>query len=381
MGKRELLLIAAFLIVGAVVYQSTAPPAGPNERRISFSGILDHIRREMRGNRANAETTRVTTHELAAGMNEVRVAGIYGELTITGEDRRDIEARFRVSSNGYDEAEARKYVELSQLKADRAGSALRLTSVFPTGGRQRAVLTLLVPSRLTVRVDQGAPRTTIANVGALEIPGIRGETTLKKIAGRVTVSHRGGRINIEDVASLKFTGRGSDATVTKVRGDASFSMQSGELSATAIGGPIDVEAQNAEITLKRLEESQGPLRVSATSGSVTLEGLRGEARIDGRNTEIDVVMSKAGAVAVYNEGGEPIELTLPPGGFAVDALVTDGRLTLPDDLRHQLSASGGDDDKEHRATGAVRGGGPTITLRANHGDITIRAREPSKTER
>jgi hypothetical protein len=381
MGKRELLLITAFLIVGAVVYQATAPPAGPNERSFSFSGIVEHIRREMRGNRANAEATRVIKHELGAGMNEVRIAGTYGELTITGEDRPDIEVRFRVSSNGYDEAEARRFVEQSELKADRTEGALRFTSVYPTGGRQRAFLTLLVPSRLNVRVDQGSPRTTVSNVAGLDMPGVRGETALKKIAGRVTVNHRGGRINIEDIATLKFTGRGSDATVTRVRGDASFSLQSGELTATSIRGPIDLESQNADITFRKLDEAQGPLRVNATAGSVTLEGLRGDARIDGRNTEIDIAMSKPGAVAVYNEGDEPIEITPPSGGFVIDALATEGRITVPDDLRSQLSMRGDEDGKERRANGSVRGGGPTITLRANRGDITIRAREIPKSER
>ena len=62
MGKRELLLIAAFVIVGAMVYQFTAPPAAPGERRFVPGQILDHVRRAMRGNRSSAEVVTKSTY-------------------------------------------------------------------------------------------------------------------------------------------------------------------------------------------------------------------------------------------------------------------------------------------------------------------------------
>lgn len=382
MGKRELLLIAAFVIVGAVVYQATAPPSGPNDRHISLSAIIAKVRREMRGNRANAEQTRVTTHELDAGLTEIRVTGSFAEVTITGDARRDVETRFHVTSSGYDDAEAKQLANETRLTVDRAGAALRLESKYPSPGRQRAHLTLLVPARLNVRVDQGTQRATVTNVASLEMAAVRGDTTVKKVAGRATISHRAGQLTIEDVGSLKLSGRGTEADVQNVRGEASFSMQSGELTTSSLRGAIDVDAQSAEVTMQKLEEARGPLRVNAVAGSVTLEGLSGDARVDGRNTEIEIAMSKPAAVAVYNEGGEPIDIVTPPGGFTVDALVTDGRLTVSDELRPQLSTSGGggDDDREHRATGAVRGGGPTITLRANHGDVTLRTKDSAKAD-
>ena len=376
MGKRELLLVAAFLIVGVVVYQATAPPSGPNERSFSISRILEHVRREMRGNRANAQETKVSTHELEPGTNEIRITGSFAELTITGENRKDVELKHRVTSTGYDDAEAKALVTetMGMLKVDRGGGALRLIAEYPRPGSQRAFLTVLVPAGITVRVDQGAQRTQVSNVANLEMT-VRGETTLKKISGKASITHRGGRLIVEDVAGLKLALRGSDATVTSVRGDASFSLQGGELNATSIRGPIDVEAQGAEVTFRKLEEAQGPLRITAVSGSVTLDGLKGDARVDGRETEIDVAMSKAASVAIYNEGDEAIELTLPPGGFVLDARVTGARLSLPDGLRDAITLTeSGTEDKEQRATGSVRGGGPTLTLRANRGDVVVRER-------
>jgi hypothetical protein len=110
--------------------------------------------------------------------------------------------------------------------------------------------------------------------------------------------------------------------------------------------------------------------------------LRTEARIDGRNTEIDVVMDRAVPMAVYNEGDQAIELTPPPGGYRLDVLAREGRLTPPELVRDLgLSITTSDDGKETRAAGAVAGGGPTITLRATRGDIVLRSRNTESTEK
>ena len=377
MGKRELLLIVAFVIVGAVVYQATAPPAGPNERSLSLSRIFDHVRREIRGNRGRAEITTVSTHELDPRTTDLQLSGGFQEVVITGEKRTNVEARLRVTSNGEDDANAKQLASETRLNPDWAGPSLRLAIKYPEPGQQRAFLTLLVPSRLAVRVDpgeagSGGQRTTVGNVASLEAT-VRGETMVKSIAGQVNLTHRAGRVSIEDAAAVKLKGRGSDVTVSNVRGDASFTMQSGELSAASIKGPIEADVQNADVVFKKLDDAQGAVRVNATGGSVTLEGLRGDARVDGRNTEITIEMSAAAAIAVYNEGDEPIEITTPPGGFVLDAISKEGRLNLPDDIRAAVAASAQDSEGEQHANGAVRGGGPTITLRANHGDIVVRS--------
>ena len=379
MGKRELLLIVAFVIAGAIVYQATAPPAGPNERGFSLSGVIAKVRREMRGNRSTAEETRVTTHELDPAANEIRISGSYAEMTISGESRSNVEVRIRITSTGYDDAEAKELVgeTYRRFKVDRAGGAFRLVSDYPEPGSQRAFVTIAVPAKANVRIEQGAPRTVITNVGSLEATGVRGEWTVKKVSGRTTVNHRNGRVVLEDVGALKLTGRGSDVTVSQVRGDASFSMQSGELRAAAIRGSTEIEAQNTEVTMRKLEGTKGPFRVNTTGGTVMLDGLESEARVDGRNTDIEIGMAKAATLAVYNVGNEPIRLTLPPGGFVLDAVAANGRVSLPDDLRGQVTASPEEADREHRAAGTVRGGGPTITLRSNHGDIRIGGREAS----
>ncbi len=380
MGKRELLLIVVFVIVGVVVYQATAPPPGPNERSFSLSKIIEAARREIRGNRAVAETTSTSTLAIGEEVTELRVVGFLTEVQITGEDRATIETSLRVSSHAYNETEAKQFANDTVLKTDRAAASVVMSVGYVKGrqtGRQRASLLLKVPSRLRVRVESRPDTLTIANVSGVEATNVGGNASIRKIGGRVTVVNRGGQLVIEDAAALKLTARGSDVTVTGIRGDASIAMeQGGELTATRLAGPLDVEARNAEIILDDLELTRGPIRVNAVNGTVRLKGITADTRVDGRNSELDVLMSAPAPIAIYSEG-EDVSLTPPPAGYRLDAVVIDGRIApeaLLDELglQHAIEA----ETKESRASGPVNGGGPVITVRATRGNLTLRARDP-----
>ena len=228
MGKRELLLIVGFILVGAVVYQATAPATGDG-RGFSFSRVVDALRREVRGNRASTEITRTSTEAIAAEVTEIRVLGWIAELEVVGESRPDVATSLRVRSNAYDNKEAQQYAEETKLVVDRAGNSLTLRIKYPEGrhtGRQWSYLTLKVPARLVVRTE-GIGKVGIANVGGVEMSNSRGEASIKGISGRTVVNHRGGTMSIADVGSLRWTGRNTDLTVTGVKGDTSILIEQG----------------------------------------------------------------------------------------------------------------------------------------------------------
>src|SRR4051794_30478875 len=110
MGKRELLLILGFAVVGTLVYQFTARPSAESSSHFSVNAVVDHLRQAVRGNQANAEVVTTETHALSAATTEIRIAFANSSesLTITGEDRSDVESELKVWSNGYDDAEAQR---------------------------------------------------------------------------------------------------------------------------------------------------------------------------------------------------------------------------------------------------------------------------------
>jgi hypothetical protein len=327
--------------------------------------------------------TRSSTIPIDREVTEIRIIEFLSEVEITGEDRADVEASLRVHSSAYDDGEAKKYADETVLKQDRSESSLTLAVGYVQGrhtGRQRAALTLKIPNRLRARIETRPGKLSITNVASVEATNSGGEATIKNVEGRVAITHRGGSMTIENVGALKLTGRSSEVKLEGVKADASIVMeQGGELRGANLGGPLDIECRNADVTLENLEATRGPIRVNAINGSVTMHGIKSETRVDGRNAELNIAMTGAAPIAIYSDG-EEVDLTPPPGGFRLDAVVVDGRMA-PDtafkDLGLEVTTDR--DNKESRASGAVRGGGPTITVRTTRADLTLR--EPGKTEK
>jgi Toastrack DUF4097 len=370
MGKRELLLVVGFLIAGAVVYHVSAPPPAPGEQSVSIGQLLENLRRHVRGNRASAELTTTSRYAVDTAVSELRVNSRTGALTIIGENRTDIEAELRAQSNGFDEEEAQRLVKETKLQFEGTGSRVVASIFYPRQGTQRALrLVMKVPARLQVILEASGGPVDVSGVAGVELSSTRGEARVRKIAGKVTGSHRGGELHVADCASLRLTTMGADVQIERVSGETSMNVRSGELRASDLAGTIDIDSQGAEINLDKLQKATGVLRVNAVAGSVHIKDLQTEARIDVRNADLDLVAERSAPLAIYSDGGGSVEITPASGGYQLDALATRGDLTLPEGTL-ETTTSG----EEHRAAGAVHGGGPALTIRSARADVTVRER-------
>jgi hypothetical protein len=373
MGKRELLLIVGFILFGAAIYQFTKPATAPGQRGFSISRIIDEIRREVGGNRANAEVVSTNNHPLSPTVSELRINITSAQITVVGEDRGDMASELRVRSTGYDDAEAQLLAKSTTLGVENLSESVIATINYPKPGSQRATLVLRVPSRLRIRVEPNIGRLEIGNVAGAEIVNARGETIIKGVAARVTLTHRGGDLTVDDVGSVRLNARGSDVRLSKVRGEAMLQLLAGDLRAGEIVGPLEIESNDTDVTLEKLGDVKGVLRVNAVAGQLTVRGLRSEARVDGRGSEIDVQLERPTALSIYNSN-EPIDITVPPGGFQLDAVAASGEITIAPSLQSEIAVSAAaEPEKEQRAAGKVNGGGPAITIRSTRGDIRVNA--------
>jgi hypothetical protein len=375
MGKRELLLVCAFVVLGAIVYKATARAPREGERRFSWSQLSQTVHRAVRGNRASADITSTFAHPVPATVNTLRLSAVPGDMVVVGEDRDDIVAELKVWSNGYDEAEAQKLAKEVFMKYDDGGAVVTAEVKFPAGGTQRASMSLRVPARLELRMaTQGVPL-DVRNLAAVDIAMSRSATTIRNVAGRVTIVHRGAELTIEDIGSLRLTtASGAEVTATKIRGETNLSLSGGEFHGRDIVGPIDIQASATDVVLEGLDHVSGMTRINATNGSVRIDGLRTEARVDGRSTDTTVAIAKPATVALYNDGNGDIEVTLPSdGGFRLDVAADGGRIDAVGGLPEVKGT-----EQQQRLTGDVRGGGPTITLRVASGDIKLKTKNDEK---
>jgi putative adhesin len=371
MGKRELLLIGGFVLVGILVYAVTAPEPAPDQQRFSIGKLIEGLRREVRGNRASAEVRSSRNVPLSPAIGEIRFETASATLAVSGEDRADVGLDLLVWSNGSDDADAKKYATETSLVVREVGRALVVSIDYPEPGQQRATLTVRVPKGLDVRVQQSRGKLDVGNVVTAEIADARGQVTVRGVSGRLVAGHRGGTLNIEQVGELKLSTRGSNVSLRDVKAQTSLQLQAGELRGSAIAGPLEVESNGTQIELDEWPAIRKPMRFSTIGGSLTIAGLASELRIDARDTKLDVAIAKPAPVEIYADGDLPMAITVPATGFDIEAVAIDGRLTVPEGFA-EVKTTG----NEQRLRAAIGGGGPKVTLRTSRGEITVRSRKP-----
>jgi hypothetical protein len=374
MGKRELVLIALFAAVGFVVYQVTAPPPPPGSQGVSLGGLFQKLKREVHGAREMAAADTQQSIAVDAAVRLVRINfPRSNDLTIVGSDRQDISVEMHVVARGFDQAEAKAAAAAAQITLDRAGDAVAIATVWPvpnqrSGSINQGTITINLPRRLLVRLEPHIGQLFIRDVAGVEAMGSRGETRVTGTAGHVLLTHSGGRLEVDGAASLRLTARNSNGTIKRVNGTTTLEVTGGELRVEEVIGPLDVEARNTELTLDAAKLTKPPFRFNGTGGRLRVQNLRTESRVDGRNVDIEVMLAAAAPVTIYTTG-EDATVSAPPGGYGLDAVATEGRLVLEDG---NLQPTG---EGEQRVSGAVRGGGPTLTLRGTRADVRVRKPE------
>jgi hypothetical protein len=326
MGKRELLIVAAFVCVGILAYEISAPPPRAGERRFSLSALRDAFRPRRGPAAARATVTHDGTWPAPAALAEIDIAGA-SAVVVTGEPRTDVAWTLAVDAQAADEAAARRNADQVTIGADEMGSILAIAVRAPRGVRQTATLTLRVPARLTVRVD-GARRTSVSSVAAVRLDATAGDANLERIAGAVTGTHRNGAITIADAESIALTLAGATATIDRTHGETAVDLRNGACQARDLAGPSTIDASNASVELTR---STGAARLTISGGSAAVVEPRGAVRVDARNAAVSATIDRAVPLTtIATGGGVRVTLARDPLPIAIDAVADPGTIVATD---------------------------------------------------
>jgi hypothetical protein len=364
MGKRELLIIVAFIAIGAIAFELSAPPA-PEGRGFSFARFFQNARRNIRGNAAVASTTLTGDLPIAATVTEVRLAGANRGVHVVGEERASIAYELHIESNGPDDATALEAAKRASLKQDDLGTSLALTVTYPKEGQQWGALVLRVPARLAVRVS-GNGGADVSGVKSVDLDQVSGSTSIRNISGAVTGSHRNGDLTLEKIGAADLNLASSRAKVSGVEHNLMLSSRNGRVEISATQGLVEIDETNQEITV---HEPAGGVRVTGTSGRVTIENPRQEIKVDCRRAEVELTLSQS-VPATLLTTDEPIRLTLAgTPQIALDAAASDGGAIHAEDFDLEVKSAEGEQHVTHNF-----GASPTarVTLRSARGDIVIR---------
>lgn len=363
MGKRELLIAIAFLAVGVLAYELTAPAPKAGEQGFSLTKFWANARRGMRPNAAQQSISQSGTIAVGLSMTDLRVTGVTRNIRILGEPRADIAYELSVVSSGPDPGAALELAKQVALKQDDLGTTLSLRAIFPRAGSQTATLVLRVPARLIARID-GANGAYASKLAGLELANASGDVTVVDIAGPVTGQHRNGDLHVTGASTVKLGLTRSRATFEHVDKGLTLDVREGECRIASSQGPVQIDYSRAEITVSN---PAGTTRITGTGGRVTVDDPRDEARVDVQRAEVEVRLTRSVPLTLLTTD-DTLRLLLDPSVHAsIDAVSEVGQIQANDFSWQSESV-----DRETRLSRTIGSGGPRLSLRNVRGEIVIR---------
>jgi DUF4097 and DUF4098 domain-containing protein YvlB len=218
--------------------------------------------------------------------------------------------------------------------------------------------------------------------GNLDITNQHGDVNTTDVNGKVSLNLDHSSARISQVASdVSIEGRANDVSIEDVKGAVHLEgefMESVKLA--KISQPVIFKSSRTDMDFSRLDGSLdldsgdlqasdvvGPLRLMTRSKDIRLTGVSGDVRLRDENGSVELRMNKIGSVQVDNRKGD-IQIYLPDkAGFQVDARSRNGEVQTDFD---QLKIDNSND--QGVATGTVGSGGPHLVVNNEHGTIEIR---------
>lgn len=363
MGKRELLLVVLFVVLGTVLYQATAPPSTGESGGFSLREMFRAARRNMGDRNATRTLTRDEHLPIGPEVATLALDDFRGRIEVRGTDEASLAATLETTLRGLDEAD---------LDQQEAGLDVRL-EVHDTvatvvlghremGPRPDQTLRLQVPRRLRLKMG-GRGVAQISGLAGAEFDTFRGDLFVEDMTGPITGSQREGRAEFGPGATLDFeTERG---TLRIVR-PAALTLQATatDIEVLDAEGPVTIDQQRCTI---EIIGGSGAIGVEGEGGTIKLRNVASPVTIDAERLTVSMTMAEAVAVTLEIVADD-VDVTLPAGGVELAAEVTHGELRVPAAI---TSSTDGD---TRRASGALNGGGPRVGLTVSRGALTVRAR-------
>lgn len=366
MGRRELLLVVAFLVVGVIAFQVTAP-ATTSTTRVGLGDFFKRWRREMSGAKATAVADRSFAVTAGPGVKRVRLEGFTGRLKVVGADGDQVSGVLKVQVGGEtaDDATAAIAALVSEWRVDEAEVVLSVHHPEEWRVQMRRVpaeLTITMPRRLSIGLDVDGGVADVADIAGVTLDSGRTNVTLSRIDGLIDGDMSDGRLEVTTAKALDVETTRTVVSAEGIRETARCESRDGQIDLRDVAGDVklDVSRLRAHVT-----RPGAAVHVEGRDVTLDVEELHGGLTVDASRTTVTAGLVDLAASSIETTDGA-ITVTLPEGAVSIDAENEVGPIVLPDPappaerngLIERRKAQYGD-------------GGPSIRLRNKRGPITV----------
>jgi len=349
-------------------------------------------------------------HPVPAGT-AVEVQNSFGAVRVGRGAPGEVHVKLRTVVYRDTEAQARAFSDRVRATAEMSGTSLRVVTNREDVERGdsrigfETHLELSVPpdTALTVRNEHGA--VDVADVAAADVwgsfdsirlarvggpavvKGQHGEVWVSGVQGALSLTHRHGTVEVEDVADRGTIDSQHGGVTARRTGALTVDAQHGDVQVETVRGNLEVRSQHAAV---RARDVAGSVLVENSFGDVEVEQVTGEARARVEHGRLAVrdVKGPVTAKANFNDVllariGGPVEVSVTHGGVQAEALESGGRVeasgneVVIEGFRGALAVQAQRGGVRLVPTGALLG---PVTVSATHGGIRLEVPAGSRFE-
>ncbi len=248
---------------------------------------------------------------------------------------------------------------------------------------------------VTVDMDVYVPRNM-----DLVITSRRGDVSVTGTTGSVDINHQRGEVNLNDVTgNATLNADRSSARMQHIKGDVTIQGKANEIAIEDVDGAVhlngefqesvrlirvtktvsfhssrtDMEIAHLDGRLDldsgdlRADSVAGPMHLTTRSKDISLEGLSGDLRLEDTNGTVEVGVHNPGNIQIDNRKGD-VQISIPPNtAIKVEARTREGEIQsdfgeIKIENEHNQSS----------ASGSIGTNGPRMAINCDKGDIELR---------
>ncbi|MGA3102450.1 MAG: DUF4097 family beta strand repeat-containing protein [Terracidiphilus sp.] len=390
-GVGGVFLMVFLIMAGLIATQAS---------RVDWKNLGDHIQlgddeglNEIFGG-STFDYSGELSSDIAAAGNSLHIDTLHinddrGTITVNVSDSNPDDKKLKVSwrkkVRAEKQEEADRYNAKTNPRITQADKVLTLDA--NTGGAG--------DKSVTLDMDVYVPSNT-----SLVIVSRHGDVTIAGMSGTVEINHQHGEVNVSDhTGNVTLSLDNSSARLGHVRGDVTIQGKTNEVAVedvdgtlhlngdfqesvrlVRIGKTVTFHSSRTEMEFSRLDgrldldsgdlradSLTGPMRLTTHSKDISLEGLSGDLRLEDENGTVSVGLYKPGNIQIDNRKGD-VQVTIPPNtAIKVEARTRGG------DIESDFGEIKIDSrDEQASASGSIGTNGPKLALNCDKGTIEIR---------
>jgi DUF4097 and DUF4098 domain-containing protein YvlB len=184
------------------------------------------------------------------------------------------------------------------------------------------------------------------------------------VKGDITIQGRAKEVSLEDVdGAVHLNGEFQESVrLVRVSKTVSFRSSRTDMEFSRLDGRLDLDSGDL-----RADSLTGPMRLTTRSKDISLEGLSGDLRLEDSNGSVEVGLRKPGNIQIDNRKGD-VQVSIPPNtAIKVEARTRNGE--IESDFGEIKVENSGD---QSSASGSIGANGPKLVMNCEKGQIEIR---------